>query len=151
MRKSNVSFASFSRSPDLRTWEYVGKTDAGENVCVVPDGDRFLMMHSPQNGMRLKVSSDLLAWRDLSGEITLGQKAWPWARGRLAAGFLLDGRAVPGVGGWVLFFHASGPRTEAEGDFDRNASIGLAIAERIEDFLDNPKKENGHDDEKTRN
>jgi hypothetical protein len=40
------------------------------------------------------------------------------------------------VGGWVLFFHASGPRTESEGDFDRNASIGVVVAENISDFLD---------------
>jgi sucrose-6-phosphate hydrolase SacC (GH32 family) len=128
--------ASFSRSPDLKTWEYVGKTDAGENVCVVSEGGRFLMMHSPQNGMRFKESTDLLSWRDLPGEITLGQKEWPWARGRLTAGFLFDGRTVAGVGGWVLFFHASGPRTESEGDFDRNASIGVVVAESISDFLD---------------
>ena len=128
--------ASFSRSSDLKTWEYVGKTDAGENVCVVSEGGRFLMMHSPQNGMRFKESTDLLSWRDLPGEITLGQKEWPWARGRLTAGFLYDGRTVAGVGGWVLFFHASGPRTESEGDFDRNASIGVVVAENISDFLD---------------
>lgn len=128
--------ASFSRSKDLRSWEFVGKTDAGENACVVSDGGRFVMMHSPRNGMRLKESADLVRWKDVPGEITLGQKDWPWAKGRLTAGFLLDCRDVPDVGKWVLFFHGSGPRTEEEGDFDRNASIGMVAADRIEDFLD---------------
>lgn len=38
---------------------------------------------------------------------------------------MLDARAIPGVGGWLLFFHGSGPLTERAGDFDRNASIGV--------------------------
>ena len=49
----------------------------------------------------------------------------------LTAGFLLDGRQVPQVGKWLLFYHGSGPRTEDAGDFDRNASIGLAILDKI--------------------
>lgn len=28
--------------------------------------------------------------------------------------------------GHMMFFHGSGPKTEEEGDFDKNASIGLA-------------------------
>lgn len=127
--------ASCSRSPDLGTWEYVGRTAAGENVCVVPEGGRYVMIHSPRNGMRLKVSEDLLSWRDLPGEITLGQADWPWARGRLTAGFALDARAVPGIGQWVLFFHGSGPKTESEGDFDRNASLAVAFADKLTDFI----------------
>ena len=121
--------ASFSCSGDLRTWKPLGRTDAGENVCVVRDGSRYLMMHSPANGMRLKESSDCRTWKDLPGEIVLGQRTWPWARGRLTAGFLLDARKVAGIGKWVLFFHGSGPKAESEGDFDRNASIGLAVSD----------------------
>ena len=126
--------ASSSRSRDLRTWEPVGRTQAGENVCVVRDGGCYWMLHSPKNGLRFKRSSDLLNWTDASGEITLGQRNWAWARGRLTAGFLLDARSVPGVGKWVLFFHGSGPKTEEEGDFDRNASIGLALADSLADY-----------------
>ena len=128
--------ASMSRSADLRNWEYVGRTEAGENVCVVPSGDGFVMLHSPANGIGLKRSKDLVHWTDVPGRITLHQKSWEWAKGRLTAGFLLDARSVDGVGKYVLFFHGSGPRTEREGDFDRNASIGIAVADRIEDFLD---------------
>lgn len=120
--------ASMSRSKDLRTWEYVGRTQAGENVCVLPYGDDYLMFHSPPNGVAVKRSHDLVRWTDVSGLITLGQVCWDWAKGRLTAGFVLDGRKVPGVGAYVLFFHGSGPRTENEGDFDRNASLAVAFA-----------------------
>lgn len=82
----------------------------------------------------MKRSSDLVHWKDVPGLITLGQGKWEWAKGRLTAGFLLDARSVPGIGKFVLFFHGSGPRTELEGDFDRNASIGFATADRIEEF-----------------
>lgn len=128
--------ASVSRSPDLKTWEYVGRTAAGENVCVVPVDGRYAMIHSPKNGMRVKTSDDLLSWRDRPGQITLGQLRWPWAYGRLTAGFALDCRKIPGVGKWVMFFHGSGPRTESEGDFDRNASLGLAVSETFDGFFD---------------
>ena len=127
--------ASYSRSKDLRIWEYVGRTEAGENVCVVRDGGRYLMIHSPPNGMRVKISDDLIRWRDVPGEILLNQAEWPWAKGRLTAGFALDCRGIPEVAKWVLFFHGSGPRTEKQGDFDRNASIGLAFADSFSDFL----------------
>ncbi|MCQ2391694.1 MAG: hypothetical protein MJ240_09750, partial [Kiritimatiellae bacterium] len=127
---------SCSQSDDLKTWRFLGRREAGENVCVAEEDGHYVMMHSPKNGMQLKTSDDLLSWHDVPGVITLGQKDWSWARGRLTAGFLLDGRAIPGLGKWALFFHGSGPRTEREGDFDRNASIGVAFAPRIADFLD---------------
>jgi len=117
--------ASISRSRDFKTWEYIGRTDAGENVCVIKDGTRYLMMHSPQNGLGFKVSNDLRHWRALPGLITLDQKQWSWAKGRLTAGFLLDGRTIPGVGTWLLFFHGSGPMDETHGGFDRNASVAV--------------------------
>ena len=116
--------ACFSKSPDLKTWEYVGCTKAGENVCVVKTDDGYLMMHSPHNGLGLKSSTDLVSWRDVPGLVTLDQDKWPWARGRLTAGCLLDARQVHGVGSWLLFFHGSGPQDELV-DFDRNSSLAV--------------------------
>lgn len=116
--------ACFSKSPDLKTWECVGYTEAGENVCVVKTDDGYLMMHSPHNGLGLKTSDDLVHWRDVPGLVTLDQDKWPWARGRLTAGCLLDARQVPGVGSWLLFFHGSGPQDERV-DFDKNASLAV--------------------------
>ncbi len=121
--------ASMSKSRDLCTWTPMGRTDAGENVCVVRDGAGWRMYHSPKNGIGVKTSCDLVQWTDEPGLITLGQKDWTWAKGRLTAGFVLDARAIPGVGGWLMFFHGSGPKTEHEGDFDCNASVGVVRAD----------------------
>ena len=117
---------SMSKSEDLLNWEFVGRTNGGENVCVVKEGGGYLMMHSPRYGMRFKRSSDLTGWNDIPGELTLNGKARSWSKGRLTAGALLDGRDIPWCGKWILFIHGSGPRTEAEGDFDRNASIAVS-------------------------
>ena len=45
---------------------------------------------------------------------------------------MLDCRKVPGVGKYLMFFHGSGPKKEIEGDFDRNASIGIAWSDDLE-------------------
>lgn len=125
--------ASISRSSDLKTWEYVGHTEAGENVCVIKDGPRWLMMHSPSTGMGIKSSTDLIHWKAEPELITLDQEKWDWARGRLTAGFLLDAHNVPGRKDWLLFFHGSGPKDELSGDFDRNASLAVVSFSRKTD------------------
>lgn len=120
--KQNGASRSWSR--DLETWQDAGHFPAGENVCVVVDGSEYVMFHSPANGIGVKRSRDLKSWQD-EGLITLGQRDWPWARGRLTAGFVLDLRRVPGVGAAILFFHGSGPADERT-MFDNFASLGLA-------------------------
>jgi len=100
------SGASMSYSQDLKTWTYFGRVAAGENVCVLVDGDEYVMFHSPRNGVGVKRSKDLKNWRDV-GLITLGQKEWPWAQGRLTAGFVLDLRDQPEIGRYIMFFHGS--------------------------------------------
>ena len=115
---------SMSSSSDLENWTYFGRTDAGENACVLVDENDYVLFHSPENGIGLKRSCDLKQWRD-EGVVFLGQKGWPWAQGRLTAGFALDLRAEPGVKKVLLFFHGSGPEDERT-CFDTHASIGLA-------------------------
>jgi hypothetical protein len=115
--------ASMSSSSDLENWTYYGRTDAGENACVIVDGNDYVLFHSPENGIGLKRSCDLKQWRD-EGVVFLGQKDWPWAQGRLTAGFALDLRAEPAVKKILLFFHGSGPEDERT-CFDTHASIGL--------------------------
>ena len=56
----------------------------------------------------------------------LGQQQWSWAKGRITAGAVVDLTKEPGYRKYVMFFHGSGPLTEKEGDFDKNASIGIA-------------------------
>ena len=125
---------SFSTSRDLKTWTYVGRSEAGENTCVIKDDDgEWVMFHSPRNGIGVKRSRDLVHWRDV-GMLTLGQKEWTWAKGRITAGTVIDGRKIPGVGKYLMIFHGSGPRTENEGDNWRNASLAIAWSDNLLDW-----------------
>ncbi len=93
---------------------------------MIVDGNGYVLFHSPANGIGVKRSRDLKHWRD-EGVLTLGQTSWPWARGRLTAGFVLDLRKNPSVGKALMFFHGSDfPENDPRGGFDNFASIGLA-------------------------
>ena len=117
---------SMSYSHDLTHWTPYGRTDCGENVSVLVDNGEYVLFHSPQNGIGVKRSTDLLHWRDDGPLIILGQQQWDWARGRITAATVIDLRSVRRIGCYLMFFHGSGPLTEPEGDFDRNASLGIA-------------------------
>lgn len=121
-----------SWSRDLTTWHYSGRIDAGENVCAIVDGDEYLLLHSPQNGIGVKRSGDLKTWTD-EGLITLGQPDWPWARGRISAGFVIDLRDDPTVGKAILLFHGSGPEDERT-MFTTHASLGLAWSDDLRNW-----------------
>ena len=122
---------SMSWSRDLRNWTYAGRIDAGENPCVIVDGGEYVLFHSPANGIGVKRSRDLKEWRD-EGVLTLGQKNWPWAQGRLTAGFVLDLRNDPRVGKALMFFHGSDfPEQDPRGGFDNYASVGLAWSDDL--------------------
>lgn len=123
---------SMSSSRDLKTWTYFGRTDAGENACVIVDRDEYVLFHSPENGIGIKRSKDLIHWLD-HGVFFLGQDQWPWAKGRLTAGFALDLRHDPNVGKMLLFFHGSGPEDERT-FFDNHASIGLVWSDNMESW-----------------
>lgn len=98
---------SMSWSNDLKTWTYVGRADSGENVCVLRDGEEYVLIHSPSNGIGMKRSKNLVNWNDDGPLITLGQKDWPWAQGRLTAAVVLDLRDDPRVGKYLMFFHGA--------------------------------------------
>ncbi len=117
--------ANMSWSFDLKTWTYFNRVNSGENVCVLVDGDEYLMFHSPKNGIGMKRSKDMKNWTDVRPLITLGQKNWPWAKGRLTAGFVLDMRDQPAVGRYLMFFHGTGPEDERV-IFNTHACLGLA-------------------------
>jgi sucrose-6-phosphate hydrolase SacC (GH32 family) len=117
---------SMSYSYDLKNWTFHGFTDAGENVTVLIENDEYLMFHSPSNGIGMKRSSDLKEWTDTGELITLGQEEWAWARGRITAGTVVNLRDEKRIARYLMFFHGSGPLKESQGDFDRNASIGIA-------------------------
>lgn len=123
--------ASRAHSRDLRTWTFDGRVPAGENACVVVKDGEYVLFHSPNNGIAVKRSRDLVNWTDDSKLITLGQSGWNWAKGRITAGTVIDARHVKGVGKYLMFYHGSGPKKEIEGDFDRNASIGIAWSDDL--------------------
>ena len=102
-----------SFSYDLKTWNYYGCTDSEENYCVFVDGDEYVLIDSPGNGIGVKLSKDLINWYDV-GLFTLGQRKWPWAQGRLTAGHVLDLRNVPEVGKYFMVFHGCSYRRKIE-------------------------------------
>ena len=122
---------SMSWSHDLRDWTYAGRIPAGENPCIIVDANEYVLFHSPGNGIGVKRSPDLQHWRD-EGSLTLGQKSWPWAQGRITAGFVLDLRRQPQVGKALMFFHGSDyPETDPRGGFDNFASVGIAWSDDL--------------------
>ena len=80
---------SVSKSQDLKTWEYLGHTEGGENACVIQRDGEYWLVHSPHNGIGFMRSKDLAHWEDM-GVTTLNQAHWPWAEGRITAGFAMD-------------------------------------------------------------
>ena len=117
---------SLAWSSDLKVWHPAGNIAAGENTCLIVDGADYVLFHSPANGIGIKRTRDLKTWRDL-GVTYLDQEQWPWAKGRLTAGFVLDLRRDPAVGRALMVFHGSEfPEKDPRGGFDNFCSLGLA-------------------------
>ena len=125
---------SMSFSYDLENWTFFGYTDASENTCVLTENNEYTLFHSPSNGIGIMKSSDLKKWTDWGKLITLGQNQWTWAKGRISEGFVINLKNVKGIENYLMFFHGSGPEKESEGDFDHNASIGVAWSKDLVDW-----------------
>lgn len=124
---------SMSYSYDLENWTYHGKTASGENVCVLPHGNSYMIFHSPPNGIGVLTTNDFVNFNESKELITLGQEHWDWAKGRLTAGFVIDLTHDPEYGKYVMFFHGSGPEDETT-MFDHNASIGIAWSNDLKNW-----------------
>ena len=124
---------SLSSSTDLENWTYRGNYPCGENVCVLAEDNQYILFHSPSNGIGIKRSTDLVNWHDWGQLVTLGQKDWSWARGRITAGTVVDLRRLSGVEKYLMFYHGSGPETEKM-HFDNHASIGIAWSRNLLDW-----------------
>lgn len=122
---------SISYTYDFKNWTYFGKTQSGENVTVLVENGTYVLIHSPKNGIAIKRSPDLIHWEDYGTLITLGQSQWRWAKGRITAGTVVNMKSDRKIGKYLMFFHGSGPKTEEEGDFDKNASIGIAWSDDL--------------------
>jgi hypothetical protein len=117
---------SMSYSYDLINWTFFGFTESGENVSVLVENNEYILFHSPANGIGIKKSADLKTWTSSGSLITLGQSGWEWAKGRIGGAVVTDLRNVKGFENYVMFFYALGPQTEAQGNFDKNVSVGIA-------------------------
>lgn len=122
---------SMSYTYDFKHWTFCCHTESGENVTVLTENNEYILFHSPHNGIGIKRSTDLKHWKDWGDLIVLGQKQWNWAKGRISAGTVINLTKNPAIGKYLMFFHGSGPRTEQEGDFDKNASLGVAWSDDL--------------------
>ena len=89
----------------------------------------FTLVETERDGgvysyVAMSTSRDLLHWKPVT-------KLTP----RCDRDYSSPGNVVRDGDEWVLCFQ-SYPRPEPEGDFDRNASISVVVAEKINDFLD---------------
>jgi hypothetical protein len=94
------------------------------------DRGEYVLFHSPGNGVGVKRSKDLETWRDVA-LLTLGQKSWPWAQGRLTAGFVLDLRKDPAVGKALMFFHGSSKAGLRRHRAHGRGTLGLAWSDDL--------------------
>lgn len=122
---------SRSWSSDLQTWNFAGSAESGENVCLLVRDDEYVLFHSPKNGIGVMKSRDLANWEAAGPLITLGQAQWPWAQGRITAGYVADLRAVPGVGKYVMVFHGTGPEPEPV-KFLTHGCLGIAWSDDLQ-------------------
>lgn len=120
---------SFSKSKDLKTWSFVGHADAGENACVIPYGSGYRLFSSPDNGIRVMDSDNLINWHTAMDDLTLGQAEWGWAQGRLTAAFVMERPEEMDLPPYLMFFHAS--QYSEHVAFDSYASIGIAFSDDL--------------------
>lgn len=113
---------SLSCSQDLINWEFIGHTEGGENACVIKEGDRYILIHSPHNGIGIKESYDLKTWTDI-GIYTLDQERWDFASGRLTAAFAMPAKDACGYK-YIVFFHGS--RADSYPETHGSASLAYA-------------------------
>lgn len=125
--------ASYSYSHDLENWTYAGNTSAGENVCVWVENDEYLMMHSPANGVGILRSKDLKNWDVYAEPEILGQEIenWTWAGQRVTAGHILDLRADPRIGKYLLFYHGQGPAPKSVEIIHSGTDMGVAWSDDL--------------------
>lgn len=126
--KQNGVSRSFSH--DLMHWNFLGRSDGGENVCVLKHNEEYLLIHSPENGIAISKSENLEIWTEYL-YTTLLQKEWGWASGRLTAAFaakLPEGYSHK----YIMFFHGSKDVfPETHGD----ATLAAAFTDDFENFV----------------
>ena len=121
---------NLSWSYDLRHWTWFTRADSEESYCVLTEEDGYVLIDSPDNGVGVKLSPDLVHWHQI-GLYTLGQRRWPWAQGRLSGAQVIDLRHVPEVGKYVMVFHGCTPEGKIASNVHGAASLGLAWSDDL--------------------
>ncbi len=126
---------SMSYSYDLKNWSFASSANSGENVTVLYKNGKYILFHSPGNGVGLKRSTSPSEWGKDESLITLGQKNWPWAQRRLTAATVIDLTENSKFGKYIMFFHGSSvegatPKYNAH----NNASLGIAWSTDLENW-----------------
>lgn len=119
---------SYSYSYDMENWVYAGNVECGENVCVIVKDDEYLIFHSPENGIGLLSSKDLIHFKNC-GITYLSQNRWNWAKDRITAGCVLDLINEPSVGVYLMFYHG-----DNEDDYVFGSSIAMAYSTDLKHF-----------------
>jgi len=121
---------SLSRTKDMENWEFTGSVAGGENACILIRDNKYLLIHSPENGIGLKESTNLRDWDD-KGIVTLEQSKWDWASGRLTAGFAMESKGGTRFK-YILFFHGS--RKESHPETHGEATLAMAFTDDFETY-----------------
>lgn len=121
---------SLARSRDLEHWTFVGSVEMGENVCVLPKDNEYVVFHSPKNGIGVKRTCNFEKWID-DGILTLGQSDWPWAAKRLTAGFVIDLRHIRKIGKYLMMFHGSSQKWNKNRNAHGHCSLGMAWSDDL--------------------
>ena len=122
-------------SPFLKKWNFAGSANSGENVTVLFKGGQYILFHSPENGIGIKISSSPTEWGDDEILITLGQENWPWAQRRLTAATVLDLTDNPKFGKYIMFYHGSSKEgAKPVYNAHNNASLGIAWSADLENW-----------------
>ncbi len=125
---------SMSWSRDLKTWHYVGRRAAGENVTILRHEGKYVMFHSPSNGIGVKASQRLDDWGKDVQLLRLGQERWPWARSRLTAATVVDLTKQPEVGKFIMFFHGADRSSGKVAPAHSAASMAIAWSDDLEQW-----------------
>lgn len=123
---------SYSYSYDMEHWTYAGHTECGENVCAIIKDDTYIIIHSPENGIGMLKSKDLVHFEEAGPVNYLSQSRWVWAKDRITAACILDLTKEPDLGEYLMFYHGD---NEKDGKFFFGASIGMAVTKDLKNYI----------------
>lgn len=123
------NYVALSELTDLKSWKFLGNAEGGENACVIKQGEDYVLIHSPENGISFSKSKNLKSREEFSFT-TLGQNEWEWANGRITLGFVLESPAEQKYK-YMLFFHGS---PDVYPETHGNATLAVAFTDDLKTF-----------------